>query len=83
MGLQSQGQVDGLWSHFLDYTNAYGGNDGDDYYFIVAGADLGIPEHGLATVTRRNALVDDGHSTGFTSPNRGTDRSPSSRRHCR
>jgi hypothetical protein len=66
MGLQSHPQVDGLWAHFLRYTNAYGGNDGDVYYFVVAGADLETPDRGLASVTRRNAVVDDGHSTGYT-----------------
>jgi hypothetical protein len=65
MGLQSHAQVDGLEGHFLDYTNAFGGNDGDAYYFVVAGADLESASEGWVSVTRRNAIVDDGHATSF------------------
>jgi hypothetical protein len=65
MGLQSHDQVDGLEGHFLDYTNAFGGNDGAAYYFVVAGADLESASEGWVSVTRRNAIVDDGHSTSF------------------
>jgi hypothetical protein len=65
MGLQSHNQVDGLEGHFLDYTNAFGGNDGDAYYFVVAGADLESASEGWVSVTRRNTIVDDGHATSF------------------
>ncbi len=66
MGLVQHSDVDGIWGHSLAYTNAYGGNLGSEYFFVVAGSDLVSPQVGEISVTRRNAVSDDGKSSSFT-----------------